>query len=113
MEFIITGRCSLGHLSRNSLGVSGAALQMAMNRQSRAHERRVNEARALARYSSASPPLGAPLRVGELVLLRRANTWFHVEVELRGIDDDLAVILIKGQLERGSLSWLRRAETLR
>ena len=56
--------------------------------------------------------VGPPLRVGKIVLLRKPGTWFDLLAELRAIDDDLALILIKGQLERVELSWLRRPSTI-
>jgi hypothetical protein len=60
-----------------------------------------------------APPVphhvGAPLKVGELCLLRRADQWFDLKVQLRGVDDDLAVVLVRDRLEIVELSWLRRA----
>jgi hypothetical protein len=73
--------------------------------------------RAIARFPASPPPppqhVGAPLRVGELVLLRRPNTWFDLKVELRATDDDLALVRIIDRTERVPLAWLRRAEILR
>jgi hypothetical protein len=56
--------------------------------------------RALARFN-ASPPLppqhaGAPLRCGKTVLMRVPGSFFDVKVELRGIDDDLALVHFRG-----------------
>lgn len=56
--------------------------------------------RALDARFNASPPAlpspaplhtGAPLQIGETVLLRRPNSFFDLLVELRAIDDDIAL----------------------
>jgi len=69
------------------------------------------------RFPAPAPALpqhvGAPLRCGEMVLLRRPNSWFDLKVQLRGVDDDLAVVRFMDSIERVPLAWLRRAETLR
>jgi len=59
--------------------------------------------------------VGAPLRVGELVLLRRPDTSFDLKVELRAIDRHMALVHFAGldTTERVPLAWLRRPETLR
>jgi hypothetical protein len=60
-----------------------------------------------------SPPalpkhVGQPLTINEQCLLRRPNEWFDMKVQLRAIDDDVALVLCRDQLERVQLSWLRR-----
>jgi hypothetical protein len=47
------------------------------------------------------------------VLLRVSGSFLDLQVELRGIDDDLAVVRIRDRFQRVELAWLRRAETLR
>jgi hypothetical protein len=64
----------------------------------------------------APPPnqpqhVGRPLTVGERCLLRRPGTYFDVVVQVRGIDDDVAAILIRDRLETVQLAWLRRSMT--
>jgi hypothetical protein len=74
-------------------------------------------AAAVARFPSERtirpppPPLhtGQPLRVGETVLLRRPGSWVDLFVELRAIDDGVALIRLGDHLERVELIWLRRA----
>jgi hypothetical protein len=65
------------------------------------------------RFTTSPPPApqhtGAPLRVGELCLLRRPDEWFDVKVELRAIDDGLALVRIRDRGERVQLAWLRRS----
>jgi hypothetical protein len=71
-----------------------------------------------ARYRAPLHPLpplppqhvGPPLRVGETCLLRRPDEWFDVIVQLRGVDKDLALVLVlvQDQLERVPLNCLRR-----
>jgi hypothetical protein len=69
--------------------------------------------RAHAPCATHAPPppqhVGAPLQVGELVLMRKAGTWFDVRGELRAIDDDDALVLVRDRLEVVELAWLRRA----
>jgi len=64
------------------------------------------------RFPAAAPPrpqhVGSPLRVGETVLLRRADEFLDLKVELRAIDKNLALVRIVDRLERVPLSWLRR-----
>jgi hypothetical protein len=73
--------------------------------------------RAPVRFPAAAPPrplhIGASLRVGETVLLRRPNEWLDFKVELRAIDADLALIRIGDELERVPLVWLRRSGIIR
>jgi hypothetical protein len=69
-----------------------------------------------ARYRAPLHPLpllppqhtGSPLQVGETCLLRRPNSWQDLLVELRGLDGDLALVLIIDKLEVVPLLWLRR-----
>jgi hypothetical protein len=42
-------------------------------------------------------------------LLRVPGSFFDVKVQVRAIDDDLAVVLIRDTLRRVELAWLRRA----
>jgi len=51
---------------------------------------------------------GSPLQVGEQCLLRRPDAWVDCKVQLRGLDRDLALVLIADQLERVPLANLRR-----
>jgi hypothetical protein len=67
--------------------------------------------RALTRFTASPPPpqhVGGPLRVGETALLRRPNSWLDLKVELRGLDGDLALVLIIDKLEVVPLRWVRR-----
>ena len=48
-----------------------------------------------------------------MCLLRRPTEWFDLNVQLRGIDRDLAVVLISDHNERVQLTWLRRAVIVR
>jgi hypothetical protein len=57
--------------------------------------------------------VGAPLLVGETVLMRRPTDWVDLKVEVRAVDKDLALVRIIDHLERVPLVWLFRAETLR
>ena len=62
--------------------------------------------------SANRPPqpqhVGSPLQVGETCLMRRPAAWSDSIVELRGLDRDLALVLIADQLERVPLANLRR-----
>jgi hypothetical protein len=68
-----------------------------------------------ARFNASPPPpplhSGPPLQVGETVLLRRPNSWADLLVELRAVDHDLAlaVVRIRDRTERIPLCYLRRA----
>jgi hypothetical protein len=75
--------------------------------------------RAVARHWPAAPPqsarvpppahVGQPLQVGEQCLLRRVNDWFDVIVELRAIDRDVALVLVRDSFEIVQLASLRRS----
>jgi hypothetical protein len=71
--------------------------------------------RVLERARSSSPALpqpqhvGSPLQTGETALMRTAGSFFDVKVQVRGVDGDLAVVLIRDTLRVVELSWLRRA----
>jgi hypothetical protein len=70
--------------------------------------------RVLAPYPPHAPPppqpTGPPLRVGELCLLRRPDSRSDLVVELRAVDDDVALVHFRGldRTEIVQLSWLRR-----
>jgi hypothetical protein len=53
------------------------------------------------------------VHTGEIVLMRRPSEWFDLRVQVRGIDRDLAVVLVGDRLEIIPLTWLRRSEILR
>jgi hypothetical protein len=73
----------------------------------------------VARRFPASPPppppqhVGAPLQVGQTVLLRRPNEWLDFKVELRGIEGYTAVVFAEDRFEIVRLDWLRRPLTHR
>ena len=59
-----------------------------------------------ARFSTSPPPpppapqhTGAPLRVGELVLLRMPGAYFDIKCELRAIDG-LTALVRTGEISR-------------
>ena len=70
----------------------------------------------VARFPRAATPpkqpqhVGSPLRVGETVLLRRPREYFDLIVELRAIDNDIALVMIRDRSEIVELSWLRRVQ---
>jgi hypothetical protein len=59
------------------------------------------------------PHIGPPLRTGEMALLRRPGEWFDDLVQVRGIDDDVALVRVKDHSEIVPLTWLRRHHLLR
>jgi hypothetical protein len=73
----------------------------------------VNESALMRALPPPPQHVGPPLRVGEMCLLRRPNTYFDVIVQLRAIDRDLAAVRILDRSERVPLAWLRRSEILR
>lgn len=48
-----------------------------------------------------------------MCLLRRPGSWVDLSVQLRGIDNELALVLIQDHSERVQLAWLRRAMIVR
>jgi hypothetical protein len=71
--------------------------------------------RAFSRVQPPPPPqhVGAPVHTGEIVLMRRPSEWFDLRVQVRGIDRDLAVVLVGDRFEIIPLTWLRRSEIMR
>ena len=53
--------------------------------------------------------VGSPLAVGEKCLLRKPDMWSDRIVELRAIDNNVALVRIGNTSEIVPLAWLRRA----
>jgi hypothetical protein len=51
---------------------------------------------------------GSPSTIGETALLRRPGSWLDVIVQVRGLDADMASVLIRDRTEIVPLNWLRR-----
>jgi hypothetical protein len=69
-----------------------------------------HHAGSTAESSKMSRPThtGPPLSTGEPALLRRPGAWYDIKVTVRGIDHDLAAIIIIDQFDVVPLAWLRR-----